>query len=75
LAAGARCSCVATTTKPLLLPTLPALQKDFVFKGHATEAGTGAYAKALVTTVGVNHFNRVRLGVEDASKPGSARES
>jgi hypothetical protein len=49
-------------------------QDDHIFKGHATESGTGLYAKALAATVGANHFNRVAWGTQpDPSTPGGSK--
>jgi hypothetical protein len=45
------------------------LQDGHSFKGYATEAGTGLYAKALAATVGANHFNRVTWVPQDPKAP------
>lgn len=49
------------------------LQDGHTFKGHATESGTGLYAKALAATVGANHFNRVTWGQETSSQEPDVR--
>lgn len=50
------------------------LQDDHIFTGHATESGTGLYAKALAATVGANHFNRVTWGYKDPNNTESGRK-
>eukprot|EP00879_Flechtneria_rotunda_P016525 GHRR01017294.1.p1 GENE.GHRR01017294.1~~GHRR01017294.1.p1 ORF type:complete len:503 (+),score=147.23 GHRR01017294.1:667-2175(+) len=43
----------------------------YVFRGHASPSGTGAYYKSLQGSVAVNHFNTVGWGLEDITDSDS----